>query len=80
MQEKFMNHLENIIREGMENRDRSVFMSFASDGSINVSIDPWPESDKGEQYNTISFDCVLENNDKAEAQPFTMKFKEKEDV
>lgn len=80
MQEKFMNHVENIIQEGMENRDRSVFLHFAKDGSIYASIEPWPEADEDEQDDMVAFDCMLKNGDKAEGQPFTMTFREKEDM
>ena len=76
MQEEFMNCLERIIREGMEKRDRSVFLSFAKDGGFTVSIDPWSkEVDKNEQNNTIAFDCVLENCHEVGLETFPMPFK-----
>ena len=78
MQEEFMNCLERIIREGMENRDRSVFLSFAKDGGFTVSIDPWPEEvDTDEQNNTIAFDCVLENCHEVGLDAFPVTFVEK---
>lgn len=80
MQEEFMNRLENIIREGMENRDRSVFLSFAKDGGFAVSIDPWPKDkadekefitgavvgdfDEGKMFNAVAVDCTLLSDEK----------------